>query len=79
MSRLLGLVCIAATLLLFGAAQGDKFSKYRAVEAYEIRPGILMLPRYSSDRQPCEVVVERHHYSNGNSRIGFDNAARSDP
>ncbi len=60
----MGLVCIATSALLFAGAQGDRFSKYRAVEAYEIRPGILMVPKYASDRQVCEIVLERHHYSN---------------
>ena len=64
MSRLMGLVCIVASLLLFAGAQGDKFSKYRAVEAYEIRSGILMVPKYSSDGQACEIVLERQHFSN---------------
>ena len=64
MSRLMGLVCIMASLLLFAGAQGGKFSKYRAVEAYEIRPGILMVPKHTSDGQACEIVLERHHFSN---------------
>jgi hypothetical protein len=64
MSRLMGLASIAASLFLFAGAQGDGFSKYRAVEAYEIRPGILMMPKYASDKQVCEIVLERHHYSN---------------
>jgi len=39
------------------------FSKYKAVEAYEIRPGILIMPRYSEDGQVCEIGLERAHYS----------------
>lgn len=38
-------------------------AKYKAVEAYEIRPGILMFPAYSADGQVCEIGLEKHHYS----------------
>jgi hypothetical protein len=52
-------------MLLFLAMnpQSDRFSKYKAVETYEIRPGILMMPRYSDSGQVCEIGVERRHYS----------------
>jgi len=66
MSRFIGLACVC--MLLFPVIRpqgGDRFSKYQPVEAYEIRPGILMMPRYSSDRQVCEVEIEKRHYSNG--------------
>lgn len=63
MSKLVGLACSAMLLLLAARPQSDRFSKYKAVEAYEIRPGILMMPRYSADGQVCEIGLERRHYS----------------
>ena len=62
MSKLIGSV---AALLLLAAANParEKFAKYKAVEAYEIRPGILMMPRYAADGQLCEVGLEKLHYS----------------
>ncbi len=62
MSKLVGLACTAMILLSAGRPQGNKFSKYQTIEAYEIRPEILMMPRYSDDGQVCEIGLERRHY-----------------
>lgn len=46
------------------ASQAEaQFKRYKAVEAYEVRPGILMMPRYASDGQVCEIGLERRRYS----------------
>lgn len=63
MSKLIGLACAVVLLIFAAKPQADQFSKYRAVQAYEIRPGILMMPRYSADGQVCEIGLERRHYS----------------
>jgi hypothetical protein len=52
-------------LFVLGTPQSGRFAKYRAVEAYEIRPGILMMPRFSADGQVCEIALQRDHYANG--------------
>jgi len=62
MSKLIG--SVAAVLLLAAANPArEKFAKYKSIEAYEIRPGILMMPRYSADGQVCEIGLEKLHYS----------------
>ena len=63
MPKLIGL--IFAAMFLFPSANpvDEKFAKYKAVEAYEIRPGVLMMPSYSSDGQVCEIGLEKLHYS----------------
>jgi hypothetical protein len=38
----------------------DLKAKYPALTAYEVRPGILMMPLFSSDGQVCEMVLEQH-------------------
>jgi len=63
MSRLAGLVCAVVLLIPVAKPQNEKFLKYKPVDAYEIRPGILMMPRYSDDGQVCEIGLERRHYS----------------
>ncbi len=63
MARLLGSACFAMISLLAVRPHNDKFSKYHSIEAYEIRPGILMIPRYSQDGQVCEMGLQRMHYS----------------
>jgi hypothetical protein len=50
---------IAATAL--GQTSADLGAKYRRVTSFEVRPGILMTPRYAVDGQVCEMVVERRH------------------
>ena len=68
MLRLLGcLLCIAVTISL--ALDRRDFHKYRAVEAYEVRPGVLMLPKYSRTAQVCEITLERLHYANNAANL----------
>jgi hypothetical protein len=63
MSKLISVVAVAMFLLSVSDRGRQEFAKYRAVEAYEIRPGILMMPRYSSDGQVCEIGLEKLHFS----------------
>lgn len=65
MIRLGGLICAIAFLLFPPNPQSERFSKYKRVEAYEMRPGILMMPRFSMDGQVCMVVLQKDHYVNG--------------
>ena len=44
-------------------APSTDFSKYKTVEAYEIRPGILMMPRYTDDGRVCEIGLEPLRYT----------------
>ena len=63
MSKLIASV-VAGILLLPALNTGrERFAKYKPVEAYEIRQGILMMPRYSADGQVCEIGLEKLHYS----------------
>jgi len=63
MSKLISLAFTAMLVLLSVNPVHEKFAKYKAIEAYEIRPGILMMPRYSADGQVCEIGLEKLHYS----------------
>ena len=63
MSRPIGAVAgVMLVLVLWASPQNNRFLRYKTVEAYEIRPGILMIPRYSDYGGVCEVGVERKHY-----------------
>jgi hypothetical protein len=62
MAKLLGAICVLL-LLLTPSPQKNTMAKYKAVDAYEVRPGILMFPRYSEDGRVCEIGLERRHYS----------------
>jgi hypothetical protein len=63
MSKLIGLAFAAMFLLPSASPVRENFAKYKAIEAYEIRPGILMMPRYSINEQICEIGLEKLHYS----------------
>lgn len=54
----LSILAVVALLFLPAGPQNGKFSKYKAVEAYEIRPGILMMPKYAADGEVCEIRLE---------------------
>ncbi|HXN19909.1 MAG TPA: hypothetical protein VN875_16335 [Candidatus Binatus sp.] len=34
---------------------------YPVVTSYEVRPGVLMIPRYTADGQVCEMSFARQH------------------
>ncbi|HXX20806.1 MAG TPA: hypothetical protein VEJ46_15485 [Candidatus Acidoferrum sp.] len=63
MSKIVGLACFAMLLLSPANSVDGRFAKYRPIEAYEVRPGILMMPSYSGDGQVCEVGLEQRQYS----------------
>ena len=65
MLKLIGLVCGIGLLIAFTDLRSDRFSKYKAVEAYEVRPGFLAMPSYSADGWVCKVAIQRNHYFNG--------------
>jgi hypothetical protein len=69
MSKLVSLAFTAMLLLLSVNPVREQFAKYKAIEAYEIRPGILMIPRYSADGQVCEIGLEELHYSPESIRL----------
>jgi len=67
-----GVVCTLLLPLILANSPGDKFAKYKAVEAYEIRAGILMMPKYAADGQVCEIGLERRRYSPEMIRLDGD-------
>jgi hypothetical protein len=63
MSRMAVGTSAAVLLLLAAGPRNERFTKYRAIQAYEVRPGILMMPRYADDGQVCEIGVQRLLYT----------------
>ena len=62
MAKVLSAACVLF-LFLTASPQKNRMAKYKAVEAYEVRPGVLMFPSYSEEGQVCEIGLERRHYS----------------
>ena len=65
MMKLIASICLAC----FAGLSGDRMQKYHAVEAYEIRPGIIATPIYTAGYDLCEISIEKRHYSNNNIDI----------
>lgn len=57
------LVVFGMVLLPATVPKHANFARYKAVEAYEIRPGILMIPTYSVEGQVCQIGLEELHFS----------------
>lgn len=67
MLKIKHLICIA--LVSFGINSASYiFKKFRAVEAYEIKPDVLMVPTYSTTGEVCRIVFEKRHYSSKASK-----------
>lgn len=69
MSKLVGSLVAAMLLQVSANPAHERFARYKAVEAYEVRPDILMMPRYSADGQVCEIALEKLHYSPDKIRL----------
>jgi hypothetical protein len=63
MLKAIGLACASLLLLPSASPNSSQFSAYKAVEAYEIRPGILMMPRFTESGQVCEIGIQKRNYS----------------
>ena len=73
---MMGLLFVA-TLVAQAQSSNDLRARYgSAMEAYEIRPHILMTVKYAEDDQVCESVIEIRHASkdgvNGKSLMSGD-------
>ncbi len=63
MRRSVGFACTFILLAPVTPKRGEDFSRYKRVEAYEARPGVLIMPRFSVSGQVCEIAIEKAHYS----------------
>jgi hypothetical protein len=61
-SKLLSFPCTVALLVSYMGSQSPRFSSFKSVEAFEVRPGILMMPRYADDGQACEIGLQKRLY-----------------
>lgn len=64
MLRIIWAVGAVAALFLLAKPQTERFSRYKTIETYEVRPGILMMPEYAGDGQVCQITLEKHHFLN---------------
>ena len=58
-----GVICLGLLSCIPAISQSGRLSHYKHVEAYEVGPDILMLPRYSKNGQVCEIALQKRLYS----------------
>jgi hypothetical protein len=59
MIKALVIISLALALACRPQTVTDVSAKYPVVTSYEVRPGILMTPRYTTDGQVCQMSIER--------------------
>lgn len=72
MPKLLSIALIAAVSPLVAATQDTQrnpLSGFEAVQGYEVRPGVLAIPRFTSDGQLCEIGLQSLFYSPEGTRF----------
>ncbi len=52
-------------------SSADLSSKYRQITSYELRPGIVMTPKYAADGQVCQMVLEKRQKTDTGIVFGF--------
>lgn len=72
MSKVISLSIAMLFMLNTAITAQDRFAQYRRIEAYEVRPGILMMPRYTASNEICEIGLERLQYSPTMIRVNAD-------
>jgi hypothetical protein len=58
-----GVFYVGLLMSISANSQSNRFSHYKPVETYEVRPGILMMPRYSKEGQVCEITLQKQLYT----------------
>lgn len=61
-------------LAVIASAQSatDLSTKYPALTAYEVRPGVLMMLSYGPDAHICEMLIEGRHATNTTAKTTID-------
>jgi hypothetical protein len=53
------IVLLTLVVAALGQTSPDLSAKYRQVTSYELRPTVMMTPKFAADGEVCEMVIER--------------------
>lgn len=53
------LLMLGIATIVWGQSSADLSAKYRQITSYELRPDVVMTPKYAADGQVCEMVLEK--------------------
>jgi hypothetical protein len=75
MKWILGISSLA--VVIFGVPATQQFpASYPRVESYEIRPGVLAMPKYADDGELCQVSIEKLHIQQSGVELGVPTMSR---
>src|SRR5437588_534275 len=57
-------------------ATHQSLANYPRLESYEIRPGVLAMPKYAEDGELCHVSIERLHVQQSGVELGVPTMSR---
>ena len=63
---MMSLVCLIGSV----PSEHDFRSRYPRLESYEIRPGVLVMPKYAKDGTVCELSIEKLHVQGDTVDLG---------
>ena len=75
MKWILGISCIVVVILAVPAPHQFP-TGYRRLEVYEIRPGVLAMPKYADDGELCQVSIEKLHIQQNVVELGVPTMSR---
>jgi hypothetical protein len=59
-----------------GQTSADLSTKYHQVTSYELRPGVIMTPRFAANGQVCEMDIEKRHKTDTGINFGSSFSAK---
>lgn len=75
MKWILGISSLVVVILGVPATHQFRAS-YPSVESYEIRPGVLAMPKYANDGELCQVSIEKLHIQQNGVELGVPTMSR---
>ena len=63
-------------VILGQPATHQLLARYPRMESYEIRPGVLAMPKYAADGELCQVSIERLHIQQSGVELGVPTMSR---
>jgi hypothetical protein len=75
MKWILGISSSVLAVLSVDAAH-QLLARYPRVESYEIRPGVLAMPKYAANGEVCQVSIEKPHIQRSSVELGASTMPR---
>ena len=69
-------ISILIVAILGVSATHQALVRYPRVESYEIRPGVLAIPKYAENGEVCQVSIEKLHIQRDGVELGASTMSR---